>query len=88
MICYQLPNGKCVYISVDQLLTMSDADIQDYIAGDHGYSSNNPFKKLPYDKKDKFDEENEDFKEDDNTPDMLSDGDDVGYTFNIDDIDI
>lgn len=85
MICYQLPNGKCVYISVEQLLTMSDADIQDYVAGDHGYSSNNPFKKLPYDKKDSFEEE-ENFDEEDYTPDMLSDGDDVDYDFNIEDI--
>lgn len=86
MICYQLPNGKCVYISVDQLLTMSDADIQDYIAGDHGYSSNNPFKKLPYDKKDSFEDEENLEDEEDYTPDMLSDGDDVDYDFNIDDI--
>lgn len=85
MICYQLPNGKCVYISVEQLLTMSDADIQDYVAGDHGYSSNNPFKKLPYDKKDSFEEE-ENFDKEDYTPDMLSDGDDVDYDFNIEDI--
>ena len=86
MICYQLPNGKCVYISVDQLLTMSDADIQYYIAGDHGYSSNNPFKKLPYDKKDSFEDEENLEDEEDYTPDMLSDGDDVDYDFNIDDI--
>jgi hypothetical protein len=68
---------------------MTDADIQDYIADNQGYTSNNPFRKLPYggDEKDQLsfdndqvdDDPDSEFYEEDDSLDILSDGDDVDY---------
>lgn len=33
---YQLPNGKIVHLSIEQYLDMTDQDIQDLMAGNHG----------------------------------------------------
>lgn len=33
---YQLPNGKIIHISTEQFLDMTDQDIQDLMAGNHG----------------------------------------------------
>ena len=33
---YQLPNGKVIYISIDEYLAMTDEDIQYFIASDYG----------------------------------------------------
>lgn len=73
MIVYELPNGKCVYITVEQLLNLNHADIQNMIADGAGYSSNNPFRKLSSSKDEYNDTDDE---KDNDSPDMLSDGDD------------
>ena len=51
---YQLPNGKVIYISIEEYLALTDADIQYLIALDYGEVITNPFsgsavdiKKLP-----------------------------------------
>lgn len=40
---YQLPNGKVIYISVEEYLAMTDEDIQYFIASDYGDTIINPF---------------------------------------------
>ena len=40
---YQLPNGKVIYLSIDEYLNMTDADIQYFIASDFGETIINPF---------------------------------------------
>jgi hypothetical protein len=40
---YQLPNGKVIYISIDEYLAMTDEDIQYFIASDYGDTVINPF---------------------------------------------
>ncbi len=48
-IRYQLPNGKYVYLTLDQALDMDDlANFQDLYADDPGFDSDDPF----YDKMD------------------------------------
>lgn len=85
-IIYQLPNGKCVHISIEQLLELDDEDIQFMIANDMGYHGNNPNRKLKYPDKDSTPQEEYDeyYLDPDFSPDMLSDGDDVDF----DDIDL
>lgn len=43
ILYYQLPNGKTVYLTVEQYLELSDGDIQYLISLDHGDSILNPF---------------------------------------------
>jgi len=71
-------------ISVDRLLNLTHQDIQDLEASNIGSHCNNPFVKLPtsskeFDRelKDEYDEE--EYGDDDLTPDMLSDGDDEPF---------
>lgn len=40
---YQLPNGKCVEISVEQYLRMSDEELDMYMAFNSGEEVNDPF---------------------------------------------
>jgi len=40
---YQLPNGKVIYLSVDEFLALTDEDIQYLIALDYGDVIANPF---------------------------------------------
>lgn len=40
---YQLPNGKVIYISIEEYLSLTDEDIQHLIALDYGDTVNNPF---------------------------------------------
>jgi len=40
---YQLPNGKVVYLSIDEYLSLTDEDIQYLIACDYGDVITNPF---------------------------------------------
>jgi hypothetical protein len=40
---YQLPNGKVIYISIEEYLSMTDEDIQYFIASDFGETVINPF---------------------------------------------
>ena len=72
-ILYQLANGRTVYLTAKQLLSMSDSDFQELEGSNLGTSINNPFIPLP-----KQGEETEEFI-DHNSPDMLSDGDDIDY---------
>lgn len=40
---YQLPNGKTIYMSVEEFLDLTDADIQYLVATNCGESVLNPF---------------------------------------------
>lgn len=70
---YQLPSGKCIEISIDHYLSLTDDEINAYIAADAGIGTENPFRISPIKttgKKDKptssipieDDEENEKYK--------------------------
>ena len=52
---YQLPNGKVIYISIEEYLSLTDADIQHLIALDYGDTVNNPFSGSAVDTKGKAD---------------------------------
>ena len=41
---YQLPNGKCVYLTIEEYLNLTHEDIQFLMAGDYGDHIVNPFK--------------------------------------------
>lgn len=69
MIYYQLPNGKAVFLTVNQLLNLSDEDIQEIIANDFGQENNNPFVRIT---DNSIEEEYYEL----DLPEMLSDGDD------------
>ena len=75
---YQLPNGKVIYISIDEYLSMTDEDIQYFIASDFGETVINPFSGSAVDTKKKPLKEPEDnligFNDDDND-DFLTDSD-------------
>ena len=81
MILFELPSGKSIYISIERLLNLTDADIQDYEASNIGYQNNDPFVKLPTSHKEfkqfLIDEDKE--NTDDSSTDLLSDGDDNPY---------
>ena len=65
---YQLPNGKCVNISVEEYLNLTHEDIQFLMAGDYGDHIVNPFKSSAIDLKSKptkDDDFGEEFTEDD-----------------------
>tara|TARA_R110002020_G_scaffold115034_5_gene264572 strand:+ start:221 stop:481 length:261 start_codon:yes stop_codon:yes gene_type:complete len=47
---YQLPNGKVVYLSIEEYLSLTHEDIQYLIAGDYGDHIINPFKGSSIDK--------------------------------------
>ena len=77
MILYNLPSGKAVWISLDTLLNLTDANIQDLEASNTGFSSNDPFLKLPRSSQEfKQTIEDDDIEFDDVSPDIQSDGDD------------
>ena len=40
---YQLPNGKCIEISIEQYLRMSDDELNMYMAYNYGEEVNDPF---------------------------------------------
>ncbi len=40
---YQLPNGKTIYLTVEQFLDLTEQDIQDLVASGHGETPINPF---------------------------------------------
>ena len=44
VMLYQLPNGKTVYLTIDQFLDLTDEDIQYLISIDCGDQHLNPFK--------------------------------------------
>lgn len=43
MIQYQLPNGKVIYLTIDQYLDLSNEDIQYFMSQDAGEHALNPF---------------------------------------------
>ena len=43
MILYQLPNGKSIYITVEEFLNLTDADIQYLLSINYGESILDPF---------------------------------------------
>ena len=51
---YQLPNGKVIYISIEEYLSLTDEDIQHLIALDYGDTVNNPFSGSAVDTKGKM----------------------------------
>jgi hypothetical protein len=40
---YQLPNGKSIEMSIDQFLKMTDQDLKNLVAFNHGEEFNDPF---------------------------------------------
>jgi len=40
---YQLPNGKVIYITIDQYLDLTEEDIQYMMSINHGDHASNPF---------------------------------------------
>ncbi len=82
MIVYQLPSGKIVYLTVEQFLRLTDDDIKQYEDSYLGSSGHNPFKKLPYERTDKFIDEDDDIDEDQYF-DYTSDDDDFIEPFDI-----
>lgn len=40
---YQLPNGKCIEISIEQYLRMTDEELNMYVAYNYGEEVNDPF---------------------------------------------
>lgn len=40
---YQLPNGKCVEMSIEQYLKMSDQELKNLVAYNYGEEFNDPF---------------------------------------------
>lgn len=68
MIVYQLPNGKIVYLTVEQFLSMTDDDIKYMTENNFGTDVYNPFsiktssssEDYYYDKADDLDYENDD----------------------------
>jgi hypothetical protein len=43
MIVYQLPNGKCIHLTVEQFLSMNEDDIKYMIEFNFGHHINDPF---------------------------------------------
>jgi len=43
LVIYQLPNGKVVYLTIEELLELSDEDIAYLLSIDYGESANNPW---------------------------------------------
>ncbi|MCX6195586.1 MAG: hypothetical protein NTY55_02890 [Flavobacteriia bacterium] len=41
---YQLPNGKVIYITIEQFLELTDEDIQYMMSINHGEHITNPFR--------------------------------------------
>jgi len=48
---YQLPNGKTVYLTIEEYLDLTDSDIQYLMSLDYGESILNPFYGSSVDKK-------------------------------------
>jgi hypothetical protein len=83
MIVYQLPSGKIVYLSVDQLLRLTDNDVKQLDDSNIGSSGHNPFRKLPGESaKDKFNEDLKD-EEDDSIDFTDLDDEDSDEPFNM-----
>jgi hypothetical protein len=40
---YQLPNGKCIEMSIEQFLKMTDEELKNLVAYNHGEEFNDPF---------------------------------------------
>ena len=40
---YQLPNGKCIEMSIEQYLKMTDEELKNMVAYNHGEEFNDPF---------------------------------------------
>jgi hypothetical protein len=40
---YQLPNGKVIFLSIEEFLSLSDEDIQYFISVDYGEHISRPF---------------------------------------------
>ena len=63
---YQLPNGKVIYLTIDQFLELTDNDIQYMVALNFGDHVINPFTDSVIFKNLKLeDDENEDHEDDD-----------------------
>jgi hypothetical protein len=49
-VYYQLPNGKTVYLTIEEFLSLTDQDIQYLVSLDYGESILNPFSGSAVDK--------------------------------------
>jgi hypothetical protein len=43
-VLYQLPNGKTIYLTIEEFLSLTDQDIQYLVSMDYGEAILNPFK--------------------------------------------
>jgi hypothetical protein len=48
---YNLPNGKTIYLTVEEFLNLTDADIQYLVSMNYGDTITNPFSGSPINKK-------------------------------------
>ena len=86
---YQLPNGKTIYLTIDQFLDLTDEDIQDLVATNCGEQYLNPFKDSAV--LDQEEEKSYDFDylaDDENDDNIISDDDPfddiIGLTDSLD----
>jgi hypothetical protein len=77
MILYQLPNGKTVFLTVEEYLSLSHEDIQYLMSVNAGGQINSPFFCSSINKKEKLEEEDEYDSSDDNIF-LSTDSDDIG----------
>lgn len=49
-VLYQLPNGKTIYLTIEEYLSMTDGDIQYLVSINYGEAVLNPFKDSAVDK--------------------------------------
>jgi len=72
MIVYQLPNGKVVYLTIEQLLALSDDDVSILTEYNYGQSCSSPFVNI--------DEINEEEVADDDYLSLFNDDDETNTT--------
>jgi hypothetical protein len=63
---YQLPNGKVIYLTIDQFLDLTDNDIQYMVALNYGDHVVNPFTDSAIFKSLKLEDDNDEDQDDDN----------------------
>ena len=85
---YQLPNGKTVYLSLEEYLNLTDEDVQYLISTGIGASPTNPFYGSAINKPRVRVDDEEEEEVHDNTLDYQADNDEleIDRTVNLDDI--
>jgi len=81
---YQLPNGKTVWLDIEDAIDLTDDDVQFLISQDYGEVIHNPFSKSSIDSRKKiYDVDPEDEEEEHNE---LEDYNDYSTDVSIDDL--